>query len=153
MDGGHDGQQQLELVDGPLKVALEPEAEDLEDDLEVVEEGEADLEGPLVLEEVLPRLLVGGVPEADGGGDGGVGDGDDHDADVVDGAGEEVAAELGREAVAVVLVDGDQLPVLVRAAVQYLLQKSIAMGNIFLSNNLTGTPKSRDITKLRNLIR
>ena len=121
MYGGHDGQQQLELVDGALEVALEPEAEDLEDHLEVVEEGEADLEGPLVLEKVLPGLLVGGVPEADGGCDGGVGDGDDHDADVVDGAGEEVAAELGREAVAVVLVDGDQLPVLVRPAVQDLL--------------------------------
>ena len=40
-------------MDGPLDVAVEAEAEDLEEDLEVVEGGEVDLEGPLVLEEEL----------------------------------------------------------------------------------------------------
>ena len=50
MDGGGDGEEELHLVDGALDVAVEAEAEDLEEHLEVVEGGEVDLEGPLVLE-------------------------------------------------------------------------------------------------------
>ena len=53
MDGGGDGEEELHLVDGALDVAVEAEAEDLEEHLEVVEGGEVDLERPLVLKDEL----------------------------------------------------------------------------------------------------
>ena len=61
-------------------------------------------------EEVLPRLLARRVPEADAGGDHGVGDDDDDDGDVVDGGLEPALAEGGGPALVAVLVHRDQLP-------------------------------------------
>ena len=67
---------------------------------------------PVVLSEVVPSLLrlVYRVPEADGGGDEGVSDGDSHDEDVVGRGPEQVLAELGSQAVEAVLVHSHKVP-------------------------------------------
>ena len=63
VDGGHDGEQELELVDGAGDVAAEAEAVDLEQSLQVVEDHEANLQGSVVSEVVVAGLAVRCVPE------------------------------------------------------------------------------------------
>jgi hypothetical protein len=67
----------------PGQVAAKAQAEHFKERLQVVEDGEANLQQTLVLKEELPRLLVAGVSEADGGGDQGVQDDGQDDGDVV----------------------------------------------------------------------
>ena len=65
VDGGHDGEQELELVDGAGDVAAEAEAVDLEQSLQVVEDHEANLQGSVVSEVVVAGLAVRRVPEVE----------------------------------------------------------------------------------------
>ena len=65
VDGGHDGEQELELVDGAGDVAAEAEAVDLEQSLQVVEDHEANLQSSVVSEVVVARLAVRCVPEVE----------------------------------------------------------------------------------------
>ena len=64
---GHDCQHEFEFVNGAGKVSVETEAKDLEQDFQVVEDGEADLQPFLDLKEMLARLLIWGVLETDAG--------------------------------------------------------------------------------------
>ena len=110
MNGGSYGQEQLQLVNGSREVSVEAQAEDFEKHLEIVEDGEANLQPLLMLEEVLAGLLIWSVLEADTSGDDGVGDGDNDDDDVVDGGSEESLAKSGRPTCVPILVDSHQLP-------------------------------------------
>ena len=65
VDGGHDGEQELELVDGAGDVAAEAEAVDLEQSLQVVEDHEANLQSSVVSEVVVAGLAVRCVPEVE----------------------------------------------------------------------------------------
>ena len=113
MNGGSYGQEQLQLVNGSREVSVEAQAEDFEEYLEIVEDGEADLQPLLMLEEVLAGLLIWSVLEADTSGDDGVGDGDNDNNDVVDGGSEESLAKPGRPTRVPIFVDSHQLPGLV----------------------------------------
>ena len=114
MDGGHDCKEELKLVDAAADVALEAQAEYLEESLKVVEDDKADLSLLLPLKEMLSwqtvLVFIDKVLEADGGGDDGVGHGDAHDKDEEDGRLEDRVAELWSKAFQPELVNSNQVP-------------------------------------------
>lgn len=110
MNGSHDGQHELKLVDGSGYVAIETEAEDLEQYLQVIKNGEANLKLLLKLEKILPRLLIWSVLEAYASCDNGIGQSHYNDQDMVYWTLKELEAKSWSKPSVSILMNSHQLP-------------------------------------------